>query len=315
MGYYQLPERQTSVRVGNALVDLDQQTVRWAAFETDYRSEPEIASRWLSVDPIVQHSESPYIALDNNPILKIDPLGADPSKYYNNDGELIVDLNDGYDQSIEVNEAIFIAALIYYHSQIHSSDQEAMRDFTDFFLQFASHYGVAEIKGDWATTGRLAQATADHFYATDCYTAACSLIEDAGFSPSRNANNASWTRVPDGSNLEAAGNEVALELRLQLGIERQPTLVGLRWGPIQGSPSNVNTLINHWSVAVGTGNDFHGNYVEVFDNAFPAGNNVVEDHYHRYYWNRNEQSFRHQDNLDVEPRVSDFELIGVAPNE
>jgi len=47
------------------------------SYTTEFRQYDPRLGRWLSVDPVVKHHESPYAAYSNNPILFIDPNGAD----------------------------------------------------------------------------------------------------------------------------------------------------------------------------------------------------------------------------------------------
>ena len=60
---------------------------------------------WLSVDPLAHEFpwQSPFCAMDNNPILKIDPTGMAATKYEDEvTGEVLADTDDGSDDVIKV---------------------------------------------------------------------------------------------------------------------------------------------------------------------------------------------------------------------
>lgn len=59
------------------------------SYTTEYREYDSRLGKWLTIDPLIKPSESPYSAYANNPIWFIDPMGADSSLYNKNTGELI----------------------------------------------------------------------------------------------------------------------------------------------------------------------------------------------------------------------------------
>jgi len=50
------------------------------SYTTENRAFDPRLGRWLSIDPIIKHEESPYLGFHSNPILFNDPLGDDPPK-------------------------------------------------------------------------------------------------------------------------------------------------------------------------------------------------------------------------------------------
>lgn len=52
-----------------------------------WEMDPRLAKRW-NPDPVVKHHESPYAVLANNPILFVDPSGADTVEVFKGSGEL-----------------------------------------------------------------------------------------------------------------------------------------------------------------------------------------------------------------------------------
>ncbi|WP_299432244.1 RHS repeat-associated core domain-containing protein [uncultured Aquimarina sp.] len=67
--------------------------------------------RWLTTDPAGQYA-SPYMAMGNNPIIRVDPDGGYDDTVYTY-GDQSVEVNDGIDKTIEVNEAQFLEALMW----------------------------------------------------------------------------------------------------------------------------------------------------------------------------------------------------------
>ncbi len=73
---------------------------------TFWQYDSRLGRRW-NVDPVVKPYESSYATFSNNPVYFIDPNGDDPTVYENaNDGEKI-EINDGVDKTIKVNDTDF----------------------------------------------------------------------------------------------------------------------------------------------------------------------------------------------------------------
>jgi RHS repeat-associated protein len=63
------------------------------SYTTEFRQYDARVGRWLSLDPVIHHQFSPYIAFDNNPLSIIDPKGSDgedPSSTGKKSGNLIL---------------------------------------------------------------------------------------------------------------------------------------------------------------------------------------------------------------------------------
>ncbi len=67
-------------------------------YTTFYRAYDSRIARWISLDPVVHHNQSPYVAFDDNPIYYIDPSGAD------SENEEKKDLNDNEKKESSDNE-------------------------------------------------------------------------------------------------------------------------------------------------------------------------------------------------------------------
>ena len=61
---------------------------------------------WLSVDPLADERSwvSPYSYVQNSPVMRVDPSGALDTKYEDEEGNSILETNDGSDAVIEVSD-------------------------------------------------------------------------------------------------------------------------------------------------------------------------------------------------------------------
>ena len=81
----EFPEHAETTYVGSAVYDIyNKKIVGFIKRDTLYSEtllEPDVVSRWLSLDPIVHPYESPYTAFANNPVYYIDPNGTTITDY------------------------------------------------------------------------------------------------------------------------------------------------------------------------------------------------------------------------------------------
>lgn len=86
----EFPEHAETTYVGSAVYDIyNKKIVGFIKRDTLYSEtllEPDVVSRWLSLDPIVHPYESPYTAFANNPVYFIDPNGTTVGDYRDKDG-------------------------------------------------------------------------------------------------------------------------------------------------------------------------------------------------------------------------------------
>lgn len=89
----EFPEHAETTYVGSAVYDIyNKKIVGFIKRDTLYSEtllEPDVVSRWLSLDPIVHPYESPYTAFANNPVYFIDPNGTTVGDYHNTSGNKI----------------------------------------------------------------------------------------------------------------------------------------------------------------------------------------------------------------------------------
>jgi RHS repeat-associated protein len=74
--------------------------------ETMFRTYDMQLGRFNHVDPMAEMRDwlSPYNFVQNNPILRVDPAGDVDTKYVDEDGEVLLETNDGSDDVITVSE-------------------------------------------------------------------------------------------------------------------------------------------------------------------------------------------------------------------
>lgn len=126
--------------------------------------------RFLSVDPTVKVYESGYMAFANNPIWFTDPDGRDTTRYYNNDGNLLMTIGNGkagYNRAMVVKDDKVKAIQEYankYADKLNSGNAIAnnvaidnyfksygdlydLNSFTKFYEDNKGKYSVVSMRG------------------------------------------------------------------------------------------------------------------------------------------------------------------------
>ncbi len=126
--------------------------------------------RFLSVDPVIKSYESGYMAFAGNPIWFTDPDGRDTTRYYNNDGQLLLTVGNGkagYNRAMVVKDDKVKAMQEYankYQAQLNSKsgitnnvaidnyfksygDLYDLNSFTKFYEDNKGKYSVVSMRG------------------------------------------------------------------------------------------------------------------------------------------------------------------------
>jgi len=237
-------------------------------------------SIWLSVD--MMSDKYPHLSGYNycelNPIMLIDPDGNSsgrPTNYYDQEGVLIENVNDGIDQSVEVNREQYNSAKAAYTGNGNFKSQKDAAKFTSGYASLAKRFGgVFNLKGNWGTIGDV---LADKEYVSyssvggNCNVAATQQNIIGGATPGGAdsridvAVSACGGVIPVTANLSSAIN--IINSNLEKGY---PVMLGLAlYGA--GSANNYNSATNHFVNINGRGNDYNGNFYTFRDNAYIGG--------------------------------------------
>jgi hypothetical protein len=131
--YNEFFDNDTLVQIGSVLFNTkSKQIVAFIETDTLYSEatlEPDIVSRWISPDPLSEERSwlSPYNYCQNNPIILTDPNGALDTKYQDEEGNLLLNTNDGSDAVVTVTND----KLDGFKSQIAASSNPGMKDIYD----------------------------------------------------------------------------------------------------------------------------------------------------------------------------------------
>lgn len=223
-------------------------------------------------------NESVYATFANNPIFFNDPNGQNATKYYDQQGNLLKDVNDGIDQSVEVNKDQFNQGLeIAKKSGLDIDNKQAdAKKFTSEYKEKNKLNAkvVFNVKGTATTVTDVLSGQPVVPYTTDCEDAARTQCNNAGVQPAW--RNGGITMLAD-NNLEgqkAEGtlteNRPAARAAIDNSLEGgDPVMVGLSYGGgTKGDPGNRNKLVGHYVVIVARGNDYNGDYYDYYDNFY-----------------------------------------------
>jgi RHS repeat-associated protein len=240
-------------------------------------------SIWASVDPMAEDAPgwTPYRYCFNNPINLIDPDGRSestgdgiPTKYYDQKGTLIEDVNDGIDQSVEVNREQYQSARSAYNGSNSFKNQKDGALFTRAYASLARKFGQPyTVKGNWSSVNDVLAGKKYISYSSqgDCNKAARAQNEVGNASPGGADSRIDIASNSDGRIIPVSGNLMKALRTLHYNLNRgYPVMVGVNRenNPDMG---NYNSATNHFINIVGRGNDYYGNYFDYRDNAFEGG--------------------------------------------
>jgi hypothetical protein len=128
-----------------------------------------LGRRW-NLDPVLKVHESPYLAFAGNPIWLKDPLGNDTTRYYNNDGALLMTIGNakaGYNRAMVVKDDKVKAVQEYaskYKAELNSKsgvsnnvavdnyfksygDLYDLNSFVRFYESYKNSYNIKNLRG------------------------------------------------------------------------------------------------------------------------------------------------------------------------
>lgn len=102
------------------------------SYTTQFRQYDPRLGKWLSPDPVIKASLSPYNSMSNSPIIKIDPRGDDD--FFTSDGKFLY--STGYGNEVRIlNSPTDLAQAMHLYSKIEDHNQKKM---TKFLRKFSS---------------------------------------------------------------------------------------------------------------------------------------------------------------------------------
>ncbi len=229
-----------------------------------------LGRRW-NVDPMFKNypGHTPFKAFYNNPLYWIDPKGLNETKYYDEDGVLIENLNDGIDQSVMVNREQYQSAKNIAKTaglDVDNQQKDAKIFTTKYDAKSKMNSMIKfQLRGNFPTIEDVLEGKEYFPYIDNCHTAADNQCRITGAIPA-DGTAGTWIDIYNQNGITGNTQDAIRAIQEDLAVG-YAVKVGVNY--LQGGhPPNPNPITDHYVAISGMGNDFYGNFFIYYDNTF-----------------------------------------------